>query len=67
MVLIEGGRTSIGSTVKEIEAIGQADELAFGRVVCETPQHTVDVEDFFIMVTTYIFAQTSKATSQTLG
>ena len=50
MVLVPGGRTKIGSTVKEIEAIGQENELNFPPTVCETPQHTMNVEDFFLMV-----------------
>lgn len=51
MVLIEGGRTAIGTPEKEVLAIGEADELDFGKVIPETPQHTVDVDDFFLMRT----------------
>jgi formylglycine-generating enzyme required for sulfatase activity len=50
MVLIEGGRTSIGSTVREIVELGQRDETIFRVTAVETPQHQLDVESFFLMV-----------------
>ncbi len=50
MVLIPGGSTPIGSTEKEVEALGQADKDLFFSTVCETPQHVVAVGDFFLMV-----------------
>jgi len=50
MVLIEGGVTKIGSTEKEVTALGEQDQLVFINVVCETPQHDLKVDDFFLMV-----------------
>ena len=50
MILVEGGTTKIGSTVKEIEALGEEHELSFNSIVRETPQHSVRVADFFLMV-----------------
>jgi formylglycine-generating enzyme required for sulfatase activity len=49
MVLIRGGTTKIGSTVKETEAMGMEKELVFPSIVPETPQHSVRVDDFFLM------------------
>lgn len=50
MVLIPGGRTLIGSTVKEIEELAQRDPKVFRITSVETPQHEVKVEDFFLQV-----------------
>ncbi len=50
LVLIEGGSTRIGSTAAEVQALGQQNETLFQRVVCETPQHEMRVDDFFLMV-----------------
>jgi formylglycine-generating enzyme required for sulfatase activity len=50
MVLIAGGRTKIGSTVKEIEALALRDPTVFRITSVETPQHEVKVDDFFLMV-----------------
>ncbi|MFT7668395.1 MAG: sulfatase activating formylglycine-generating enzyme [Planctomycetota bacterium] len=53
MVLIEGGRTKIGTDFKDlvklIEENSEALESA-GGVLSEAPQHTVAVDDFFMMV-----------------
>lgn len=51
--LVKGGRTVIGTTVKEFEAIvtssGEAE--GFKNVyVAETPQHKVEVDDFYLGV-----------------
>ena len=51
MVLVEGGRTTIGSTTEQIEAIGEENKLNLGPTVVELPQHTVQVDDFFLGVT----------------
>lgn len=50
MVLIPGGRTKIGSTVKEIEDLALRDPTVFRVTSVETPQHEVKVEDFFLQV-----------------
>lgn len=50
MVLIEGGSTRIGSTADDVEALGRQNENLFQRVVCETPQHDLRVDEFFLMV-----------------
>jgi formylglycine-generating enzyme required for sulfatase activity len=49
LVLIPGGRTRIGSTVKEIERLLSIDpnsENYAGALFAETPQHEFDVEAF---------------------
>lgn len=54
MVLIPGGRTKVGTApkdmVKLIEEHAEAQEKA-GGCLAETPQHTVTVDDFYLMVT----------------
>lgn len=50
MVLIEGGNTRIGSTEDDVEALGRQNETLFQRVVCESPQHEMRVDEFFLMV-----------------
>lgn len=50
MVAIPGGSTPVGSTADEVEDLGQVDENQFFSTVCETPRHSVDVDDFFLMV-----------------
>jgi len=50
MILIRGGSTTIGSKQKDIEALGEENELNFPTLVRETPQHTVRLDDFFLMV-----------------
>ena len=50
MVLIRGGTTTIGRSVKDVEAFGQAYDLGFNSAVRETPEHKVEVDDFFLMV-----------------
>lgn len=50
MVLIPGGRTKIGSTVKEIEELALRDNTVFRITSVETPQHELKVEDFFLQV-----------------
>lgn len=67
LVLIEGGSTRIGSTQDEVEALGRQNETLFQRVVCETPQHEMRVDDFFLMVnevTNEQFAEFVKATGR---
>lgn len=54
LVLIEGGRTKIGTPHREliqlIEDNKEAEEKA-GGFLSEWPEHTVDVDDYFMMVT----------------
>jgi sulfatase modifying factor 1 len=50
MVLVEGGTTKIGSSVKYVEDIGKTNETLFGNLARETPQHDVRIDDFFLMV-----------------
>ena len=54
MALVEGGRTKIGTDPDEIEQLLEAGGSALGNVAGslagETPQHTVDVDDFYLMV-----------------
>ncbi len=50
MLLVKGGTTKIGTPAKEIEAFGMENEIVFPSLVPETPQHSVRVEDFFLMV-----------------
>jgi formylglycine-generating enzyme required for sulfatase activity len=51
MILIEGGPTKVGSTVAYVEDLGRRNDKIFGVTARETPQHEVQVEDFFLMVT----------------
>lgn len=54
MVRIPGGRTKVGSTVKDIERLLEQFptlRASFGPLVGETPQTTVDVPDYYLMVT----------------
>ena len=50
LVWIEGGPTKIGSTEKEVGALAELDELLFVPTACETPQHEVRVEGFYLGV-----------------
>lgn len=50
MVLIPGGRTKVGSTVKEIEELALRDPTIFRIISVETPQHEVKLDDFFLQV-----------------
>jgi len=51
MVFIRGGTTKVGSTVKDVEARGMENEKVFNAILPETPQHSVRVDDFFLMST----------------
>ncbi|MDF1837654.1 MAG: SUMF1/EgtB/PvdO family nonheme iron enzyme [Planctomycetota bacterium] len=54
MVAMKGGRTKIGSTTKEIQALLDADPSLLGRVSpldAETPQYTTTVAPFHLMLT----------------
>jgi formylglycine-generating enzyme required for sulfatase activity len=51
LVWIAGGATTIGSRVKDIEAIGRERETDFPTLVCETPEQSINVADFWLMVT----------------
>lgn len=50
-VLVKGGQTKIGSKVKEVEEYGEKEETVFPILACETPQHSVRVDDFYMAVT----------------
>lgn len=55
MVLVRGQRTYIGTDKKDILALGEPGTTsaisAFRNTVCETPQHTTNVVDFYLGVT----------------
>jgi formylglycine-generating enzyme required for sulfatase activity len=50
-VLVKGGKTKIGTKVKEAEPLIIAFEPLANTIAGQTPQITVDVDDFLIMVT----------------
>ena len=51
MVLVKGGTITIGTKVKDVEAMGlESEGASFGAFVRETPQHTQRVDDFYLMV-----------------
>lgn len=50
MVLVPGGRTKVGSTVKEIEEMAMRDPTIFRITSVETPQHELKLDDFFLQV-----------------
>jgi len=49
-VWIEGAPARIGSTEKEITALAELDEMLFVPTACETPQHEVRVDGFYLGV-----------------
>jgi formylglycine-generating enzyme required for sulfatase activity len=51
MVFVPGGRTTIGTRVKDVMAMGEEDRGSFTRTAKETPQHEMRVDDFFLGVT----------------
>lgn len=51
MVWIEGGTTKIGSTVEDVMKLAEQNDSLFQKIVCETPQHDLQVDDFCVMVT----------------
>ena len=51
LVLIKGGNTKIGTSVKDAERMIRADESKIRILARETPEHTVKVADFFLGVT----------------
>ncbi len=53
LVHVRGGRITIGSDVKDVEEIFLDPKLrgAKNSLIAETPQHTVKVDDFFLMLT----------------
>ncbi|MCZ6597664.1 MAG: SUMF1/EgtB/PvdO family nonheme iron enzyme, partial [Planctomycetota bacterium] len=50
LVRVPGARTKIGTTVKDAEALIVANEGMRNTLAGETPQHSVQVADFFLMV-----------------
>jgi formylglycine-generating enzyme required for sulfatase activity len=51
LILVRGGKTTIGSRVEEIEPLVRANEELRYVLAGETPQHTVNVPDFYLMPT----------------
>jgi formylglycine-generating enzyme required for sulfatase activity len=51
MVLVPGGKTTIGSTVEEIETLVKEREELSTAVAAETPRFTLDVPAFYLMPT----------------
>ena len=51
LVLIKGGRTKVGTPVKDVEPLILQHEQMAKPLAGETPRHTVDVEDFYLMPT----------------
>lgn len=51
LVLVKGGKTKIGSAVEDVEKLVIAQESLRNVLAAQTPQHTVDVEDFYLMPT----------------
>ena len=49
LIFIEGGKTKIGSPIKETQALMAKFKTVANTLVGETPQHTVKVADFFLM------------------
>lgn len=65
VVLVKGGRTKVGSPVKLIEELIPKNLQQKSALAAETPQHTVDIEDFYLMpteVTNEQYAKFVKAT-----
>ena len=65
MVFIKGGKTKIGSDVKDVEPMVLANRGLRNALASETPQITVDVDDFWLMpteVTNEQYAQFVRAT-----
>ena len=51
LVLVKGGRTKIGTPVREVELLIAANEGVRHTLAGETPRHSVKVDDFYLMVT----------------
>lgn len=51
LVLVEGGKTQVGLDVDTAEEFIKEHEGMIRAIWAETPQHEVDVEDFYLMVT----------------
>ena len=49
LVLIKGGRTKVGTPVKEVEPLILENEQIAKPLAGETPRHTVQVDDFYLM------------------
>jgi len=64
-VLVKGGSAKIGTPVKQAEELIETFEELRNTIAGETPQHTVRVEDFYLMpteVTNEQYAEYVKAT-----
>ncbi len=65
LVLVEGGRTKVGTPVKYVEALAAQHKQFANTFAGETPQITVEVGDFYLMpneVTNEQYAEFVKAT-----
>lgn len=51
LVLVKGGKTKVGSNADQIEKVILAREELRNTLVSQTPQHTVQVDDFYLMPT----------------
>ena len=51
MVLIPGGRTTIGTSVKDAERMIREDESKIRILTRETPEHSMKIDSFFLGVT----------------
>jgi len=51
MVLVEGGNTKVGSSVDDVMKLAEQNDSLFQKIVCETPQHELQIDEFFLMVT----------------
>lgn len=67
MAWIEGGATKIGSTVDDVMKLAEKNDSLFIKIACETPQHDLQVDDFYLMtteVTNEQFAEFVRATGR---
>jgi formylglycine-generating enzyme required for sulfatase activity len=67
LVWIEGGTTKIGSTVDDVMKLAEKNDSLFIKIACETPQHDLQVDDFYLMtteVTNEQFAEFVRATGR---
>ena len=51
LVLVKGGKTKVGSKVKDVEPLIVANRQFANTFAGETPQHTQEVADFYLMPT----------------
>lgn len=51
LVRIEAGATQIGTSRESAQAVAERNEFDFAVIVYETPRHSLDLDDFLLMVT----------------